>query len=142
MLDHLDVIVCITYIIPGVYVLHTWLQSTSWGVCKWLCPGPVPQGSVSTLPVARHGHEVAGGGWELLTRPPGSKRWTRRCGPRAEQSSLYAHLSRAWENSRASQLCLHFQAGKQVDVQVLHSAAQALWSVMCWGGGGTMYHIS
>lgn len=30
-------------------------------VCTWLCSGPVPRGSVSTRPVARHGHEVAGG---------------------------------------------------------------------------------
>lgn len=61
MSDHLDVIVCIMYTIASIYVLHTWLQLTSWCVCTWLCSGPVPHGSVSTQPVARHGHEVAGG---------------------------------------------------------------------------------
>lgn len=76
------------------------------------------------------------GGWELLTRPPGSKRWSRRCGPRAEQSGLCASLSWAWENSGASRLCLHFQAGRQVDVQVLHSAAQALVCNVFGGEGG------
>lgn len=52
----------------------------------------------------------------------------------SEQSSLYVYLSWAWENSGQSRLCLFFQAGRQVYVQVLHSATQALVCNVFAGG--------
>lgn len=61
----------------------------------------------------------------------------------SEQSSLYVYLSWAWENSGQSRLCLFFQAGRQVYVQVLHSATQALvCNVFAGGWQWTMCHIS
>lgn len=58
-------------------------------VYKCVCTGPVPHGSVSTQPITPHGHKVVGvGGWELLTLPPSSKRWSRRCGLRVNRAAI------------------------------------------------------
>lgn len=49
----------------------------------------------------------------------------------SEQSDLYIHLGWAWENSAVPRVRLWLQAGRQVDLQVLHRLRDMPESVIC-----------
>lgn len=94
-------------------------------VCTWLCSGPVPHGSVSTQSVARHGHEVAGGG-------------------AADTAARFKEMERGdvgREQNRAAFVLPSAEPGKTLEppVSACTSRQGGKWTYRCctvFGGGG------
>lgn len=116
-----------THVCVWVFVcvcVWEWVRALVLGVV-WICRRPAYR---SPWP-----HEGRYGGWGLgpADMTAQFKEMEQEMQAESEQSCLYIHLGWAWETLQPPCTRLWLQAGRQVDLQVLHSALAPCYPRIC-----------